>query len=675
MSDALQNAAQHAQELRDILNHANYEYYIADQPKLADIEYDTLLRELTDLEQAHPELVADDSPTQRVGASPAISFTPHTHRAQMLSLSNAFDADELRAFDAKLKRHLGIDQSTRLDYTVELKIDGLAVSLTYEYGVFKSGATRGDGITGEDITQNLRTLKGIPPTLALADCPAMVEIRGEVYMRHEEFRTLNLERERKGEPVFSNPRNAAAGSVRQLDSRITAQRNLSMFCYSLGYASARVASTQQELLETFKAWGLPVNDQHRLCHGMEDVISRVEYWSTEKFHLPYDIDGIVVKVESFALRLDLGEVARNPRWAIAYKFPPEQGKTKIIDILVQVGRTGALTPVALLEPVVLPPNSTIQRATLHNQDEIVRKDVRIGDTVMIQKAGDVIPEIVSVVLADRPEGARQFRMPPICPACGTPVQRTEGEVVTRCPNKSGCPAQQAQRIIHFVSRAAMDIEGLGEKHITQMLEADLIRDPGDLYFLGAADLAKLDRMGDKLAENIIAAIDKSRETTLSRLIYALGIRYVGEHTAEVLAAHFQSLDLLAGATVAELQVVYEIGLTTAESVSAFFGNDESLELLAKLKRAGVTAETSGSQSRSNQFDGMTFVFTGTLEHFSREEGETQVKVRGGRASSSVSKQTSYVVAGSSAGSKLEKARTLGVEILTEAQFQAMLNTQ
>jgi DNA ligase (NAD+) len=671
MTDEIQNASVRADELRDALHRANYQYYTLDQPTISDAEYDRMLRELSDLEQKYPELVTADSPTQRVGASPASDFAPHTHRVQMLSLANAFDEDELRAFDSRIKRHLGLEEDSTITYTVELKIDGLAVSLTYDNGVLKSGATRGDGITGEDITQNLKTVRSIPLRLHGEDIPPIVEVRGEVYMLHAEFAKLNAEREKAGEPTFANPRNAGAGSLRQLDSRITASRNLASFFYAIGYANGFVANSQSALLKKLSAWGFKVNTYFQQCEGIDNVLQFIAGWAEKKEELPYDIDGVVVKVDDFALQQDLGAVARNPRWAIAYKFPAMQGKTKILDILVQVGRTGALTPVAIVEPVVLPPNSTVQRATLHNQDEIDRKDVRIGDTVMIQKAGDVIPEIVSVVLSERPEHTVPFQMPKECPACGTPVEKPAGEAVTRCPNKAGCPAQQEQRILHFVSRSAMDIEGIGDKHVRQLLDKGLIKDAGDLFYLTKDQLLPLERMGDKLADNILAAIEHSKKTTLPRLIYALGIRHVGEHTADVLAGHFSSLDSLRIATVEELNGVHEIGLTTAESIVAYFGSPESEELLDKLERAGVKAADDGTGPKSDKLAGQTFVFTGTLEQMSREEAEEIVKRLGGRSSSSVSKQTSYVVAGDKAGSKLDKARSLGVTVLTEAEFLAL----
>ena len=666
----LQKAAVRAEELRTQLNHANYLYHVRDQPEIADAEYDRLLRELIDLETAHPELVTADSPTQRVGASPQSDFKPYTHRQPMLSLANAFNDDELKVFDEKVKRHLGLAENAAVEYVTELKIDGLAISLTYQNGVFERGATRGDGLVGEDITQNLKTVASVPLRLR-PPFPDLVEARGEVYLDHAEFARINAGREAAGEAVFANPRNAAAGSVRQLDPAVTAKRRLSVFLYALGASSGSVAASQQGLLDTLAGWGLRVNPNVRMCRDIAAVISYVAEWTEKKASLPYDIDGIVVKVNDFGQQQDLGAVARTPRWAIAYKFPSQQGRTKILDIVASVGRTGAITPVAIVEAVTLPPNSVVQRATLHNQLEIDRKDVRIGDTVVIQKAGDVIPEIVQVVLDARPDDSQPYRLPDCCPACGTLLVRPEGTPVTRCPNSMGCPGQNIQRIIHFVSRRAMDIQWLGEKHVTQLVEQNLIKDAADLYFLKKDDLLPLERMGDKLADNILAAIDGSRHPPLPRLIFALGIRLIGEHAAEILARRFGSLDAMQAATTEELNAVFEIGLTTAEMIVAFFGQAETTELLDKLTRAGVQPAASEYAPQSDTFAGKSFVFTGALLTMTRGDAEGMVKKLGGRAGSSVSKQTDYVVAGESAGSKLEKARTLGVTVLTEAEFQVL----
>lgn len=672
MSDELQAASVRAEALRQSLHHANYCYYVLDQPEIADSEYDRLLRELSDLETEHPELVTADSPTQRVGAAPLSAFAPHTHRQPMLSLGNAFNDDELRDFDDKVKRHLGMSADAAVEYVVELKIDGLAISLTYEHGVFKSGSTRGDGFTGEDITSNLKTVSSVP--LRLRDeehLPALVEVRGEVYLEHAEFARINTAREAAGDPIFANPRNAAAGSVRQLDPQITSQRKLTVFLYALGYSSSPVALSQWELLETLRRWGFRTNPNIKLCPNITEVIAYIAEWTDKKSTLPYDIDGIVVKVNHFSLQQDLGAVQRTPRWAIAYKFPAQQGRTTILDIVVQVGRTGAITPVALVAPVTLPPNSVVQRATLHNQSEIDRKDVRVGDTILIQKAGDVIPEIVQVVLSERPNGSEAYRLPTHCPACGTALVRPDGEAVTRCPNRRGCSAQIAQRVIHFVSRRAMDIQWLGEKHVLQLMEQGLVKDVGDLYFLTKEQLLPLERMGDKLTDNILTAIAGSKTPSLPRLIFALGIRLVGEHAAEILARRYGSLDALQVATVEELDAVHGIGKAMAESIVAFFGQPETTEMLMKLSVAGVSPIASDAPT-TNTFAGKSFVFTGALPTLTREAASEMVQRLGGRAASSVSKQTDYVVAGENAGSKLERARELGVAVLTEDDFRRLL---
>ena len=712
--------AARAESLRALLTDANYRYHVLDQPTISDAEYDHALRELVDLEAAHPELVVADSPTQRVGAVPLSAFSPHTHRQPMLSLANAFNDDELREFDGRVKRHLGLAGDAAVEYVAELKIDGLAVSLTYEQGRFVTGATRGDGFTGEDVTANLRTVSGIPLKLRAIEealspppppsererdkkelppdaergesvlsaplspvptgerdgerghdtFPPFIEVRGEVFLTHAEFARINAEREATGEPVFANPRNAAAGSIRQLDSAITAKRKLAIFLYAIGDSARPVAHSQRELLDTLQSWGLPVNPNVRVCENMDTVIAYVAEWTDKKSTLPYDIDGIVVKVNSFAQQADLGAVARTPRWAIAYKFPAQQGRTKVIDIVVNVGRTGAVTPVALVEPVTLPPNSVVQRATLHNQGEIDRKDVRVGDTVSIQKAGDVIPEIVQVVLDLRPDGTVPFRLPENCPLCNTPLVRPDGEAVTRCPNARGCPGQVAQRVIHFVSRRAMDIGWLGERHVQQLIENNLIADAGDLYSLTKEQLVPLERMGDKLADNILEAIQGSKSPPLPRFIFALGIRLIGEHAGEVLARHFGSMDKLRAATVEQLAAVHDIGKTTAEAIALFFGQPETDVLLAKLTAAGVRPHAEKYAHVGDALAGKSFVFTGTLS-VPRPQLEELVQKQGGRVGSSVSKKTDFVVAGESAGSKLDRAKELGVAVLTEDEFRAL----
>jgi len=562
-----------------------------------------------------------------------------------------------------------------IEYICELKLDGLGVSLTYENGVFTKGATRGDGQTGEDITLNLRTLKGIPLRLTTGDAttpPALIEVRGEVFLTHGEFKRINAERETEGAATFANPRNAAAGSLRQLDPQITAKRRLRINLYGMGEAQGFKPQSQAELLKQYTAWGLPTNPHYSVCQDIEAVARFVAEWEDKKNTLDYDTDGVVVKVNDYTLQRELGQVARAPRWAIAYKYPALQVQTVVEDIVVQVGRTGALTPLALLAPVAVA-GVMVGRATLHNQDEIARKDVRIGDTVVIQRAGEVIPEVVRVVTEARKEGGPgPFLLPANCPSCQTPVVRPEGESVTRCPNARGCPAQLQTRLEHFVSRNALDIAGLGERHIAQLIGAGLVRTPADLFFVSKENLLPLERMGDKLADNILKAIAERKNTTLARLVFALGMRHVGERAASVLARHFGTLEKLSGASADDMDKIHEIGRTTAESVAAFFALDETRELLAKLREAGVEAAGDDGAPISDHFAGKTFVFTGALVQRTREDAEALVRRLGGRASGSVSKQTSYVVAGDAAGSKLAKAQSLGVAVLTEDEFATLL---
>jgi DNA ligase (NAD+) len=668
---SLQAASGRARVLRDEIQGHNIAYYVNDAPTVSDAEYDALMRELQVIEAANPVLISPDSPTQRVGAPPLSSFGSVTHLRPMLSLGNAFSADDLRSFDLRAKRTLGLDPETVIEYICELKLDGLAVSLTYENGVFVQGATRGDGATGEDITVNLRTISSLPLRLQTDDPPTLIEVRGEVFLTHAEFKRINAQREIAGEPTFANPRNAAAGSLRQLDSSITAQRKLKILLYAAGECRGFEPATQDGLLEQYRAWGLPVNPQRGVCPEIEAVIAYVDGWADRKNTLEYDTDGVVVKVNDFVLQRELGQVARAPRWAIAFKYPALQVETLLEDIVVQVGRTGAITPLAILAPVSVG-GVTVSRATLHNQDEIERKNVRIGDTVIVQRAGEVIPEIVRSIPEKRPAGALPYRLPDACPSCGTVLIRPEGEAVTRCPNGKGCPAQLQTRFEHFVSRNALDIAGLGERHIAQLIAAELVADPADLFFLKKDDLLPLERMGDKLADNILKAIEDRKRTTLSRLIFGFGIRHVGERAASVLSQSLGTLDKLADASADDMDKIHEIGRTTAESIAAFFALDEAREMLRKLETAGVVAVGDESAPTSDHFAGKSFVFTGALTQRTREEAEALVRRLGGRASGSVSKQTSYLVAGEAAGSKLAKAQTLGVPVLTEDDFAALL---
>ena len=671
----IHEAAEVARNLRDTLARHNIAYYIHDAPTVSDGEYDALMRQLLAIEAQYPALVSPDSPTQRVGAAPLSAFGSVTHRRPMLSLANAFSADDLRAFDTRAKRALGITDPdgavSPLEYICELKLDGLAVSLTYENGILVQGATRGDGATGEDITTNLRTIASLPLRLQTDTPPALIEIRGEVFLSHNEFRRINGERETAGEPTFANPRNAAAGSLRQLDSAITAKRRLQIFLYAMGEAGSFRPVSQKALLDTYREWGLPVNPQHSVCPDIEGVVAFVDSWATRKNSLDYDTDGMVVKVNDFHLQAELGQVSRAPRWAIAYKYPALQVETLVEDIVVQVGRTGAVTPLALLQAVAVG-GVMVSRATLHNQDEIERKDVRVGDTVVIQRAGEVIPEVVRVVVEKRTHAAPPYRLPAECPSCGTPLVRPDGEAVTRCPNTGGCPAQLQTRLEHFVSRHALDIAGLGERHIAQLIAAGLVKSPADIFYLRKDDLLPLERMGDKLADNILAGIERGKTTTLSRLVFALGIRHVGERSSSVLARQFGTLDRLAAASADEMAAVHDVGRTTAEIVAAFFAGNETREMLRRLHEAGVAAAGDDRAPTSDHFAGKTFVFTGTLVQRTRDEAEALVRTLGGRASGSVSKQTSYVVAGENAGSKMAKAQSLGVPVITEDEFAALL---
>ncbi|MBI3911122.1 MAG: NAD-dependent DNA ligase LigA [Armatimonadetes bacterium] len=666
----LAQARERVEQLRKEIEYHNYRYYVLDQPVISDAEYDRLLQKLQALEAQYPELITPNSPTQRVGAPPSGEFAPHRHIQPMLSLANALSLNELREFDARIKRFLGSPADERIDYLTELKIDGVAVSLTYRDREFVVGATRGDGFTGENVTPNLRTIRAIPMRLR-DDAPmGLVEIRGEVYLDHEEFHRINREREEAGEVPYMNPRNSAAGSLRQLDPKITARRRLQIWCYSIGHADQYRPETQAELLEALSRWGMRVNPNHRLCRDIEEGVAYCEEWREERRHLPYDVDGLVVKVNAIALQDRLGFVSRSPRWAVAFKYPAEQATTRILDIIVQVGRTGALTPVAVMEPVEVG-GVMVSRATLHNEDEIRRKDVRIGDTVVIQRAGEVIPEVVSVVEERRTGQERRFEMPTRCPVCGAEVERPAGEAVARCVGVS-CPAQLQRRILHWGSRGAMDIEGLGPAQVEQLVEKGYVRDPADLYALTVEQILTLERFAEKSARNLYQAIQASKGRPLARLIFALGIRHVGETVARLLAEHFGSLDRLAAA-VEELSAVPGIGPEIAASVHRFFRQEATRAILKKLRAAGVLPaeaalpEALGKAPKAFGAD-LTFVFTGELQSMKRSAAEALVRRLGGSATGSVSRNTSYVVAGEKPGSKLARAIELGVPVLTEDEF-------
>ncbi|RMD90244.1 MAG: NAD-dependent DNA ligase LigA [Calditrichaeota bacterium] len=664
-----EQAEKRIEELRELINYHNYRYYVLDDPEISDAEYDRLFRELVELEQQFPDLVTPDSPTQRVGAPPLEEFKTVPHTLPMLSLDNAFGEDELREWDDRVKRGLGTTRA--VEYVVEPKIDGVAVELVYVNGIFTVGSTRGDGFVGEDITLNLKTIKSIPLRLITRDifAPERLEVRGEVYYKISDFHKLNKEREERGEPTFANPRNAAAGSLRQLDPNITAQRPLNIFIHSMGQIIGHEFKTHYEALMTFKKWGFPINPHIAVCHGVEEVIKKCQEINTLREGLDYEIDGAVIKVNSLEEQQRLGFKTRSPRWAIALKFEAKQEVTQILDIIAQVGRTGTLTPVAIMRPVKVG-GVEISRATLHNQDEIDRKDVRIGDWVVVQRAGDVIPEVVKVIKSRRTGKEKKYHLPDKCPVCGSRVVRLPGEVAYRCQNLS-CPAQLKEGIRHFASKGAMDIEGLGEKLIDQLVDKGLVKSVADLYTLKKEQLAKLERMADKSAQNIIDAIEKSKEVDLARFLYALGIRYVGEHIARVLAQEFKTLDNLKKASIEELQQVYEIGPQVAESVYQFFHEPHNLETIDRLIKSGVRIREL-AEPREKKLAGKTFVFTGALQNFTREEAERLVEELGGRAASSVSRNTDYVVVGENPGSKAQRARELGIPTLSEEEFIQMV---
>lgn len=655
--------------LRLEIERHNQLYYLHDSPEITDAEYDAMFRELLELEERHPELATPDSPTRRVGAPPQEKFSQVPHGIPMLSLENAMTDTEIVEFDERVKRFLGVPTDREIDYVCEPKMDGLAVELVYRNGIFASGSTRGDGFVGEDVTLNLKTIKTVPLRLCIQEPPQLVELRGEVFLPLKAFQRLNSEREEEGAPPFANPRNAAAGSLRQLDSRITARRPLSIFCYGPGRVEGFEFNDQQGFLASIAGWGLPVNPQIRKVSGVSGVLEYYREMAEKRDTLDYEIDGVVVKVDSFALQRELGEKSRSPRWAIAFKFPPRQAVTVVEEIVPQVGRTGVITPVANLRPVEVS-GVMVSRATLHNWDELEKKDIRVGDTVLVERAGDVIPAVVRV-LTDRRTGAeRAVPIPANCPECGSGTVRLPGEVAVRCLGLS-CPAQIRESIIHFASRNAMDIEGMGVKYVEQLLRLGLVKDVADIYSLTRDDFMRFDRMGDKLAENLLNAIEQSRQRELSRFIFSLGIRHVGEHTAKILAEAFGSIENLEAAREDELLSLREIGPEVARSVTTFFGNPRNMEVISRLLAAGVRP-LAEEKRLGGRFTGKTFVFTGALRRFTRDEAARLVEREGGHAAGSVSRKTDYVVAGAEAGSKLEKARTLGVTVIDEDQFAAML---
>jgi DNA ligase (NAD+) len=650
-----------ARELHTRLHEHNYLYYIKDAPVIPDAEYDQLLRELQALETQYPELVTPDSPTQRVGAAPLKAFGEVRHAVRMLSLDNAFADEELADFDRRVREKLGAEQ---VEYAAEPKLDGLAVSLLYQDGKLVRAATRGDGETGEDVTRNVRTIASVPLKLAGRNIPQTLEVRGEVYLSHQGFEALNGQMEAQGQKLFVNPRNAAAGSLRQLDPAVTAQRPLEMFCYGVGEVSGgRLADTHTEILAQLGDWHLRVYDDVQRVVGLAGCVEYYRRYEQRREQLPFEIDGVVFKVDRLDLQDVLGFVARAPRWAIARKFPAQERETRVLAIDVQVGRTGALTPVARLEPVFVG-GVTVTNATLHNQDEIDRKDVRPGDAVIVRRAGDVIPEVVRVLKEKRGKGARRFRLPAQCPVCGSHVMRAEGESVTRCSAGLFCPAQRKETIKHFAARRALDIEGLGDKLVEQLVDMQLIHDVSDLYQLTVEQLAGLERMAEKSATNLVKALEKSKSTTLERFIYALGIREVGESTARILAREYGELDALQAASLEELQAIHDIGPVVARHIVGFFAEAHNCEVIDKLRHAGVHW-AAVEKPREQPLAGKTFVLTGTLS-MPRAELKARLLSQGAKVSGSVSGKTDYVVVGENPGSKHARAVELGIEVLDEA---------
>ncbi|MCL4315687.1 MAG: NAD-dependent DNA ligase LigA [Gammaproteobacteria bacterium] len=657
-------------KLRAEIARHNYLYYVLDAPEIPDAEYDRLFRELQELEARYPKLITPDSPTQRVGAAPPKKFGAVRHEVPMLSLANAFAEQEVVDSDRRVRERLGLEQ---VEYSAEPKLDGLAVSLLYQRGQFTQGATRGDGETGEDVTQNLRTIKAIPLHLYGTGYPELLEVRGEVYLSKRAFAALNADAQARGEKVFANPRNAAAGSLRQLDPKITASRPLAFYAYGLGkIQGGAMPDNHSAILAQLRDWGLPVAREQKVVQGVQGCLDYYRDMGARRAQLPYDIDGVVYKVNRLDYQEQLGFISRAPRWALAHKFPAQEELTEVLDIEAQVGRTGALTPVARLKPVFVG-GVTVSNATLHNQDEIERLDVRVGDAVIVRRAGDVIPEIVSVVRERRPPHTRPYHLPRHCPVCGADVVRAEGEVVARCSGGLYCPAQRTGAILHFASRRAMDIEGLGDKLVEQLVAQKLVQTPADLYTLTPGQLAALERMGEKSAANVHGAIQKSKKTTLARFLFALGIREVGEATAQTLANHFGGLDAVMQADEETLQNVPDVGPIVAAHIAAFFRQRHNREVIQRLRAAGVNWPGMKREPAAHlPLASKTFVLTGTLERMTRDEAKEKLQALGAKVSGSVSSKTSYVVAGADPGSKLDTARGLGVEVLDEAALLKLL---
>lgn len=649
-------------ELRRKLNYYGKLYYVDDAPAISDYEYDMLMQQLKALEREHPELITPDSPTQRIGGPALSKFEPVHHQVPLESLTDVFSVDELFAFGERMDSMLPGHHS----YTVEPKIDGLSMSLEYENGIFVRGATRGDGVTGEDVTENLRTVRSLP--LRIENAPERLIVRGEVYMSRAVFNELNAQREINGEKLLANPRNAAAGSIRQLDPKIAASRKLDIICFNMQYSSDDIYTSHAQTLDAMKAMGFPVVPYMKY-DSIRDCVERIEWLGEHRDELPYDMDGAVIKIDSLEQRTALGSTAKAPRWAVAFKYPPEKKESRVLDVIVQVGRTGVLTPKVIVEPVRLA-GTTVSAATLHNQDNIDRLDLRIGDTVVLQKAGEIIPEVLSVNKDKRPEGTVPFVMPSVCPECGSPVVRDEDGAALRCTSPE-CPAQRLRNIAHFASREAMDIEGLGISVCESLINSGLVSSAADLYYLEQDKIAELERMGDKSAANLIAAIERSKSAGLARLLCAFGIRQVGQKAAKVLAGSFEDLDALIAADAEQLTAIPDIGGITAGFITEWFSLPQSQHLIGRLRAAGVDF-TSHEEKRDDRFAGLTFVLTGTLSDFTRDEASAIIESFGGKASSSVSKKTSYVLAGENAGSKLTKAEGLGIKIISEADFAEMI---
>lgn len=666
--DDLQAIQARAAWLRAQIDYHNYRYYVLDAPEISDAEYDKLLQELREIEAAHPELAEPESPTQRVGAAPSEKFAVVEHRVPMLSLANAFSIEALRSWYDRACRLAGREIR---GFTVEPKIDGLAVSLLYERGRYVRGATRGDGIHGEDVTANIQTIRSVPPVLRDSP-PPVLEVRGEVFMTRAGFQQVNREREAEGQPLFANPRNAAAGSLRQLDPSITARRPLDIFLYAVGYSEGSLPRTQWELLELLGTFGLKINPANRRCETIEEVEQEVRAWEHRRETLDYEIDGVVVKIDDLDLQAELGSVGREPRWAVAFKFAPAQVTTRLLDIGVNVGRTGSLNPFAILEPVQVG-GVTVKLASLHNEEDIRRKDIRIGDTVWVQRAGEVIPQVIGPVLSKRPPDAKPYTLPDHCPSCGTPIVRIPGEAMARCPN-ARCPAQLFELVKHFVSRSAMDIDGVGEKLVKALIDAGLVKDVADLYRLTKTDLLKVERMGEKSAENVLRSIEASKQRPFERVLFALGIRHVGEQVAQLLARAFGSLDALMNASQEEIEAVEGVGPKIAASVRAWFQEPRNRDLIEKLRAHGLrfAVDHGNGAGRAAPLAGLSFVVTGRLERRSRQQIESLIRQLGGHVSDAVSKKTDYLIVGADAGSKLAKAQKLGTKLLTEEQFEALL---